>query len=241
MFYHILQKYLRYLRVLLVIRHYFKNYLPICIIAFLSSKRILPTKNIKCICKDNSKHVMPLKLYILLSNGLFEGLFRDIRCKDGVAIAKNFRIPFNELLSSHEVLEALKYGWRYDGKLRCWYKNNCKFIHIRHYLLEVFNYGEYERIDVNDKVAVDIGAGYGETSIYFLKSARAEAQPPPAHRRCGRESRGTQAWGRGEVGVARAEVLAVSLGCGREGAGQDREEELLVGGIGLQRSTCASL
>ena len=35
--------------------------------------------------------------------------------------------------------------------------------------MEVFNYGEYERIDVNDKVVVDIGAGYGETSIYFLK------------------------------------------------------------------------
>ena len=32
----------------------------------------------------------------------------------------------------------------------------------------------------------------------------AEAQPPPAHRRCERESGGTQAWGCGEVGVARS-------------------------------------
>jgi len=38
---------------------------------------------------------------------------------------------------------------------------------MRHYILEVFEYNEYRYIDVGNMV-VDVGAGFGETAVYFI-------------------------------------------------------------------------
>ena len=40
---------------------------------------------------------------------------------------------------------------------------------MRHYILEAFDYGECEGVDVDGKTVVDVGASYGETAVYFLK------------------------------------------------------------------------
>ena len=42
-------------------------------------------------------------------------------------------------------------------------------ITMRYYVLDVFDHEEYKYVDVDGRLVVDIGAGYGETAIYFLK------------------------------------------------------------------------
>ncbi len=112
---------------------------------------------------------MSFKLYRLLVNGLHSGLFRDLSCRDKFIIAEKCIIPLRELLVSEDILEALRYGWIYNVKHKYWFKNNIKFKHMRHYIIEVFDYGDYLDIDVNGELVLDIGAGYGETAIYFSK------------------------------------------------------------------------
>jgi predicted RNA methylase len=46
-------------------------------------------------------------------------------------------------------------------------RDGVRFKHIKCYTLEAFNYGEHKYIDVRSRV-VDVGAGYGETAIYFI-------------------------------------------------------------------------
>jgi FkbM family methyltransferase len=107
-------------------------------------------------------------LYRLLLVGLFDGLFSDIKCRNEIVIVKDSVIPFKELFASDRVLDALKHGWSYVQQ-GYWIKDEVKFKHIRYYIIEVFNYEEHRDIEINNKVVVDVGAGYGETALYFLK------------------------------------------------------------------------
>jgi predicted rRNA methylase YqxC with S4 and FtsJ domains len=35
-------------------------------------------------------------------------------------------------------------------------------------IIEVFDFGEYRYLDVKNKVVVDVGATYGDSTMYFL-------------------------------------------------------------------------
>jgi len=39
---------------------------------------------------------------------------------------------------------------------------------MRWVIIEVFDFGEYRHLDVKNKVVVDVGAAYGDSTIYFL-------------------------------------------------------------------------
>jgi len=82
-------------------------------------------------------------------------------------------VPLKELLNSDAVLEATRWGWKYDHEHGYWFKGDVKFKHMRHYILEVFNYDEHKYIDVENRLVIDVGAGYGESAVYYvLRGAR---------------------------------------------------------------------
>ena len=64
-------------------------------------------------------------------------------------------------------------GWVYDPINKYWFKNNVKLKQIYTATFYVFDYGDYEPLDVKGKVVVDVGAYVGDSAIYFvLKGAR---------------------------------------------------------------------
>jgi SAM-dependent methyltransferase len=80
-------------------------------------------------------------------------------------------IPLEERLRSDQIQEAFKLGWRYIKRSSGghWLKDGVRFVHMHNYILEVFDHGQYKDLDVKGKVIVDVGAGFGETTIYFLE------------------------------------------------------------------------
>ena len=172
----ILQKYLKYLAILLISRHHFKNWLSAGLKYFLLNKNKVLVKvpnvtgkpSISVKCRDNSTLILPPKLFRLLLNGLFNGLFDGVICTEKVIWCRDFAVPLQELLASEDILDAIRLGWRYYMNYGYWLKNSTKFKHMRHYILEVFDYGEYRYLDVKGRIVVDVGAGFGETAIYFI-------------------------------------------------------------------------
>jgi len=123
---------------------------------------------IDLICKDNIRLTLSPKLYGLLIKGFLDELFNDLNCREGIVSVKNFAISFRELLISEVIFDSLRFGWRYNISYSYWFRNNLKFRHMRNYILEVFDYKEYDHLNVENRYIVDIGAGYGETAIYFI-------------------------------------------------------------------------
>jgi predicted rRNA methylase YqxC with S4 and FtsJ domains len=39
---------------------------------------------------------------------------------------------------------------------------------MKYAIIEVFDFGEYRLLDVKNKVVVDVGAAYGDSTMYFL-------------------------------------------------------------------------
>jgi hypothetical protein len=64
-------------------------------------------------------------------------------------------------------------GCVYDSINKYWFKNNVKLKQIYSATFYVFDYGDYEPLDVKGKVVVDVGTYVGDSAIYFvLKGAR---------------------------------------------------------------------
>jgi len=80
-------------------------------------------------------------------------------------------IPMEERIKSDQIQEALKRGWRYvgGGSGGYWLKDGVKFVHMHNYILEVLDRGQYEDLGIEGRVVVDLGAGFGETAVYFLE------------------------------------------------------------------------
>jgi FkbM family methyltransferase len=163
------QKALKMPKILLISRGLFKNWLTASLRYFLNIRGLVKNGIINVKCKDGSVVPLPTRLYGLLLEGLSNGLFEQLRIKEKVVVVKGIEIPFQELLASECILDALDKGWSYDKTCGWWSKDDVKFRHMRYYILEVFDHDEHKDIDVYDKTVVDIGAGYGETAIYFLK------------------------------------------------------------------------
>ena len=63
-------------------------------------------------------------------------------------------------------------GWVYDFVGGFWFRGGVKFRHMHGTILEVFDYGEYELLNIRDRV-VDVGAYIGDSAIYFaLRGAK---------------------------------------------------------------------
>ena len=124
------------------------------------------------ICRDGYHIALPSRLFKLILDGFSNNIFRGLKCKEGVVIAKNFVVPLKELLNSDAVLEAIRWGWKYDHMHGYWFKGDVKFKHMRVSIIEVFDYEHYSFMNVKNKIVVDVGAYIGDSAIYFaLKGA----------------------------------------------------------------------
>jgi FkbM family methyltransferase len=98
---------------------------------------------------------LDLDVAIALTLGIRDGVIRQYKCSSGKFFMGN---------------------WVYDPENKLWIrldKNQVKFKRMTLSLLEIFDYGEYDELNVNGKTVVDIGAYVGDSAIYFaLKGAR---------------------------------------------------------------------
>jgi FkbM family methyltransferase len=68
---------------------------------------------------------------------------------------------------TRQILPRHVLGWRYDNSCDCWVRGNVRFKHWHNSILDVFDYGHWDGLNVEDKVVVDVGAFIGDSSIYF--------------------------------------------------------------------------
>jgi FkbM family methyltransferase len=157
-----------YLRLLMFSRQYFRNWFWAYLRYYLFKKGLIESGALVAVCRDGAKLAIHPKIHGFLVRRLFDGTFTGLRCGDGVVIAKGFSVPVQELLFSSCVDDAIRLGWVYDAGCGCWVRDGVRFKHIKCYTLEAFNYGEHRYIDVRSRVVVDVGAGFGETAVYFI-------------------------------------------------------------------------
>ncbi len=115
-----------------------------------------------------------------LSRGVFEGivigysrgLIRSIECNGKRLVVNNIEITnINDLFNAETYAKVL--GWVYDPINQYWFRGGVRFRRLRDVVLEVFDYGVYEQLNVVSRVVVDVGAYIGDSAIYFaLKGAK---------------------------------------------------------------------
>jgi len=176
---------IRRLRVFLASRNLFHNWLSAGIKYYLSSHGLFHANNIEIICKDGFRSLIPVKIYGIIINDYYDGYITRYDCKrNTITYMNNVRLPVEEFEKSSTIDLAVKNGWAYDVAGKYWSKNGIKFRHMHWTILEVFEFGNYEGIDVNGKVVIDVGAFVGDTAIYFaLKGAKSiiAIEPLPAN------------------------------------------------------------
>jgi len=113
-----------------------------------------------------------------LVNRASRGLIKLIRCDDRdvfVIYTNEIQVPIQEFEKSNAcaIDLAVKNGWVYDLTNGFWFKNSVKFRHMYWFIPDIFDYGEYESLNVVGRVVVDVGAYVGDSAIYFaLKGAK---------------------------------------------------------------------
>jgi len=101
------------------------------------------------------------------------GFIKSIECVNGRLFINGVEVDRIDGLIRDTETWAKVLGWVYDTVNGFWFKGNARFRHMYRSILEVFDYGEYESLNVVGRVVVDVGAFIGDSAIYFaLKGAR---------------------------------------------------------------------
>ena len=91
----------------------------------------------------------------------------SLKCISGRLFINNIEVSdIRDIVYSPEIW-ALINGWRYDETCSCWVKNNVRFKRMRGTILEIFDGKVYQRLNVSNRVVVDIGAYIGDSTVYF--------------------------------------------------------------------------
>jgi len=135
--------------------------------------------NVKLTAKvDNCAFELSPETFGCLVGNASRGLIRLIECNGHKAVviyASGIQVPIKyfEKGDACKIDLAIKNGWVYDFTNGFWFKNGVKFRHMHWLILDIFDYGEYESLNVVGKVVVDVGAYVGDSAIYFaLKGAK---------------------------------------------------------------------
>ena len=131
--------------------------------------------DIEVVCRDGSKGLIPVGVYGVLVNDYYDGYVTNYDCREGIATyVNNVHLPIEKIRESNGFVRlAVENGWAYDLTNKYWTKNNVRFRHMRWSILEVFDFGSFEGIDVGNRVVIDAGAFVGDSAIYFaLKGAK---------------------------------------------------------------------
>jgi FkbM family methyltransferase len=113
---------------------------------------------------------------------LSRGLIKSVKCIDGELFINDVKVnSINDAIFEPDVALAILikgYDWKYDAKNGYWIKGirlrgDVRFRHMRYSILQVFEYGEYGFVNIENRDVVDVGAFIGDSAIYFaLKGAR---------------------------------------------------------------------
>jgi len=111
-----------------------------------------------------------VRAYGVLVYDYYDGYVTNYDCRQGIATyVNNVHLPIEEMMESIGVVRlAVENGWAYDVAGKYWLKDGMKFRHMHWPILEVFDFGNYEGIDVDGKVVIDVGAFVGDTAMYFI-------------------------------------------------------------------------
>jgi len=111
--------------------------------------------------------------FAALVSGFKDGFIKSIECSNGKIFVNKIEIVNVDDVVYDAVTSAKVLGWKYDSVNKYWIKGNIRFRHMYRPILEAFDYGHYESLNVVGRVVVDVGAYIGDSAIYFvLKGAR---------------------------------------------------------------------
>jgi hypothetical protein len=120
---------------------------------------------------DGSRDSIPTHAYGVLVNDYYDGFLRNYDCVEHMVIYGDTKIPIGEV--NIGVGQAIKNGWTYSIEGGYWFRGDVRFRHAYGQILEVFDWENYEGVDVRGKTIVDVGAFVGDSAIYFaLRGAR---------------------------------------------------------------------
>ena len=104
--------------------------------------------------------------------GFLRGLIRSVECNGKRLIVNNMEITnINDLINAETYAKVL--GWVYDSINQYWFRGNARFRHMHDTIIWIFHYGDYESLDIEGRVVVDVGAFVGDSAVYFaLRGAR---------------------------------------------------------------------
>jgi FkbM family methyltransferase len=140
----------------LISRYIFDNWISL-IIKYILLKLGFHTKLIAKIDSCSLK-IYP-EVWKCLIERFSEGLIKSIKCINGTLY----------------INDVIRGNWNYDKYCNCWYNNviKIKLKNLYKPSLLIFDCGEYDILDVSNKIVIDVGAFVGDSAIYFaLRGAR---------------------------------------------------------------------
>jgi hypothetical protein len=149
----------------------FKNYLT-TLLKYTVYKRLDPCKTIRVKCVTGGERALTVSEIYRLLLGLRTGSIVGYNCEDNtVVLCNGSRAPLAEMFKVD--IEAPLHGWRYNSE-GFWELNGVKMKHVTATVIEVFNKRYYDLLKhVEGRDVVDIGAGVGDSTVYFaLRGAR---------------------------------------------------------------------
>lgn len=160
----------RYFKIAWSSKDLFDNWFSAGLKYFVFYKLLKKRIYIDVMCKDGFALRISPEAFGALISGYYDSVFTKLSCveKEKILI-DDFPVPLHELeVSGTNAIIAVKYGWKFNENYKCWVKDGIKFKHARDILPDVFIHGEYESLEVSGKNVIDIGATYGDSTIYFI-------------------------------------------------------------------------
>jgi len=153
-------------------RHLFNNWISLLVRLFLIKLGFnvpLYVRVDDCIMKTESSVLE--RLISRFARGHIH--INSLKCINGRLFINDIEVnDIREVVYVPEI-QALINGWQYDETCSCWVRSNVRFKRMRGTILEIFDGKIYERLNVDNRVVVDVGAYIGDSTVYFaLKGAK---------------------------------------------------------------------
>ena len=120
---------------------------------------------------DNCVFEIQPDIFARLVSRFHRGLIKSIKCVNGRLFVNGVEVDsIDDVIFKHDIWVKVL-GWKYNGSY--WVKDDIKLKHMYGTVLGIFNYGDYDVLNVSGRDVVDVGAFVGDSAIYFaLKGAK---------------------------------------------------------------------
>ncbi|WP_446752885.1 FkbM family methyltransferase [Vulcanisaeta sp. JCM 16161] len=168
---------LRTIKVVLAIlksKPLFRNYYGSLFKYGLSRFGLVGVGDLAIRCFDGSEMRVDPRMFSSVIHLYLDGVINGIDCvKGAIKTVNGSLVPIDEFVLGSAVEVALRNGWGYDLNGRYWFKGGVRFRHMHWPIIETFDLGQYDFMNVDGRVVLDIGAFVGDTAIYFtMRGAR---------------------------------------------------------------------